>query len=117
MATLKRLRRSQRNRRAISLSKQKAVRSGPLTISAAVFDTPDIILTLAEPCVLNGIPQFLTDTGKLPTAAVRDTPTQVTLTYATPGSVTYFTVPDHDPALRSFSGGFCPPGKVDTSAP
>lgn len=74
------------------------------------FTTPNIVVTTDTPFVLNGIPQILTNTGKLPLSATWLTPFTFTLVYDTPGSVTSVTVPQHDPAVRSSTGGWMSPG-------
>lgn len=82
-----------------------------LTIVSAAFDTPAIAILFNQPIVLRGIPQYLTNTNKLPTAASLSTDKRtLTLTYDTPGSVTSFTVPDGEPAVSAFSGPGVPPG-------
>lgn len=117
MPTLKRLRRGGRNRRAASRSASAARSAASIVITKCNFDTPDVLLELDQPVSLKGLPQFLTNTSKLPTAAVRPTPNTVTLTYNTPGAVTSITIPDRDPAIRSAGGGFCQPGNVLAPAP
>lgn len=117
MPTLKRLRRGGRNRRAATLSKRSARSAANVTISKCTFSTPNVDLEFAEAVSLKGIPQFLTNTSKLPTSASRPTPNTVTLVYDTPGSVTSITIPDRDPAIRSAGGGFCPAGNVLAPAP
>lgn len=92
-----------RNRRKNPLSSQ--------TITATFdFTTPNITLTSQTPVSLRGIPQILTNTGKLPVSATRPTLFTVVLVYDTPGSVTSVTVPQDDPAIRSGTGGFLAPG-------
>ena len=104
-----------RNRR--SMTKTDA----PLTLSLVpathTFATPHITATFSQRFVLKGTPQWLTNTGKLPTAVVKQSPTTIRLTYDTPGSVTSFTVPDRDPALRSTSGGYVAAGTFLAPAP
>jgi hypothetical protein len=105
---LKRLSRSQRNRRGLVKGDNRLALS--LVASTIEFTTPDIDATFPTPVVLKGIPQWLTDTGKLPTAATKTAPNKVNLVYDTPGSVTTVTVPERDPALRSHTGGYAAPG-------
>lgn len=95
--------RANRNRRA-----RRPVAKTP--VFTAEFTTPNILLTFDVPVVLAGIPQFLTNTSKLPTAATQPTPQTIQLAYDTPGAVTSFVVPPNDPAIRSSTGGFCSPG-------
>lgn len=108
MPTLKRPQRIQRNRRGRS----KNVNPLRLTLRASVieFATPDIDLTFPVPVVLSGIPQWLTNTSKLPISATKTGPNTVNLVYDTPGQVTSVTVPENDPALRSASGGYAAAG-------
>lgn len=108
MPTLKRPQRIQRNRRGRS----KNVNPLRLTLAASSieFTTPNILVTYATPVVLTGIPQWLTNTSKLPVSATRPTPTTVLLVYDTPGSVTSVTVPENDQAIRSASGGYAAAG-------
>lgn len=103
MAFQLRPRRRQRNRRKNPLNATQ------LTFTAE-FTTPAIALTFPIPVTLKGIPQFETDTGKLPISAVATTPFVVTLTYDTPGAVTTITVPQRDTAIRSATGGYVTPG-------
>lgn len=74
------------------------------------FTTPNVTITTNTPVSLRGIPQVLTDTGKLPVSATRPTLFTVVLVYDTPGSVTEVTVPQTDPAVRSGTGGYLSPG-------
>lgn len=99
MAFQLRPRRSQRNRR-------KARQVSTQLDLTAEFTTPNILLTFEIPVNLKGIPQALTDTGKLPISATRPTLTTVLLVYDTPGSVTSITFPQRDPAIRSMTGGY-----------
>lgn len=110
LCVVPRPRRHQRNRR------KRPTVSQTLTFTAE-FTTPNIVLTFTSPVVLaSGLkPQFLTDTGKLPTSASQTSPTSITLVYDTPGSVTEITVPQDDPAIRSSTGGFCSPGTFPAS--
>lgn len=99
-----RARRPQHNRRKPDPSKLPL--GATPRILTALFDTPDIILTFDRKIVLKGIPQYLTNTAKLPTTAVASAgATVVTLTYTTPGAVTSYTIPENDPAIHSFTGG------------
>lgn len=102
--------RFQRNRRKLqSTERQDAGLQG--TILTAEFTTPNIVLTFPAPVVLVGIPQYLTNTGKLPTSATLSTDKMtVTLGYDTPGAVTSFTVKQGDPAIHTFTGGSVPAG-------
>jgi hypothetical protein len=108
MPTLKRPQRIQRNRRG--RSKSATPLRLPLVPSVVDFTTPNIDLTFPVPVVLSGVPQFLTNTTKLPVSAVRTSPNIVRLAYDTPGSVTSITVPANDPALRSSTGGYVSAG-------
>lgn len=80
------------------------------TVGTFDFTTPNVTITLDMPVTLNGIPQILTNTGKLPVSATRPTPTSVVLVYDTPGSVTTVTVPNNDPAIRTVTGGWLSAG-------
>jgi hypothetical protein len=108
MSTIKRPQRIQRNRRGRS----KNVNPLRLTLVPSIIDfvTPNITLTFPVPVVLTGLPQWLTNTGKLPDSATRPTPNTVVMHYDTPGSVTTVTVPENDPAIRSASGGYAAAG-------
>ena len=108
MPTLKRLRRGQRNRRAMPQSVRN--RGGLIIPTGIALSTNDVIVTYPVVVSLKGIPKYLTSTSKLPTAAVRTAPTEVTLTYDTPGSPTGITVPERDPAVRGSDGGYVAPG-------
>ncbi len=101
------LTRPQRKTRRRGKRPTVAVAAVPTSID---FTTPNIDITFPSVVVLSGIPQFLTDTGKLPTAAAKTAPNVVRLTYDTPGVVTTITVPSNDPAIRSQSGGYVPAG-------
>lgn len=79
------------------------------------FTTPDIVVTVDTPFVLSGIPQILTNTGKLPISAEWLTPFTFTLAYDTPGSVTSVTVPQKDNAVRSQTGGWLSAGTFPAS--
>lgn len=98
-----RLRREARNRRKRPFMALEAV-------FTAEFTTPNITLTFSVPVVLSGIPQFETNTGKLPISATLATLNTVLLVYDTPGAVTDVTVPQNDPAIRTATGGYCPSG-------
>lgn len=74
------------------------------------FTTPNINVTVDTPFVLNGIPQVLTNTGKLPISAAWISTFVFQLVYDTPGSVTSVTVQEFDPAVRSSTGGYLTPG-------
>lgn len=92
----------------------KNVRKRPFRALSAVFTadftTPNVTLTFTVPVSLTGIPQLLTNTGKLPVSATRPTLFTVVLVYDTPGSVTSVTMPQNDPAIRTGTGGYCPAG-------
>ena len=98
-----RVRRDARNRR-------KRPIFGTTGIFTADFTTPNIALTFNVPVTLSGIPQLLTDTGKLPVSASQTSATVITLVYDTPGSVTEVTMPERDPAIRTASGGYASAG-------
>lgn len=106
-------RRTIRSRR--SLDPSNAQTGIPPLITIFDFTTPNIILTFNQPIVLNGIPQYETNTGKLPTSATLTTPNVVTLAYDTPGSVTAITIPFQDPAIKSRTGGSVSPGTFPTT--
>lgn len=108
MRTLKRSSRMQRNRRANNASRPPLKLT--LVASTIEFSTPNVIITYPVPVVLKGIPQWLTNTSKLPTAATATAPNVVTLAYDAPGAVTDVTVPENDPAIRSATGGYAAPG-------
>lgn len=74
------------------------------------FTTPNIVMTFDLPVVLNGVPQLLTDTGKLPTGATQVDSLHVSLAYDTPGGVTEATLPSNDPAIRTMTGGYAAAG-------
>jgi hypothetical protein len=97
-----------RNRRAPSKSNNPLVLS--LVPSACSFSTPHVTAVFASRFVLKGIPQWTTNTNKLPTAVLKQSPTTIRLTYDTPGSVTSVVVPERDPALRSTTGGYVASG-------
>lgn len=101
--TFKRAPQFSRNRRKNPLKSQTVL---------ATFDfaTPNITITTNTPVSLAGIPQVLTDTGKLPVSATRPTLFTVVLVYDTPGSVTSVSVPQDDPAIKSMTGGSLSPG-------
>ena len=104
-----------RNRR--SLTKTDAPLTLSLVPSTVTFATPHVTATFPARFVLAGIPQWLTNTGKLPTVVLKQSPTVIRLTYDTPGSVTSVVVPERDPALRSTSGGYVSRGTFLTPAP
>lgn len=99
-------------RRTPVFSRNRRKNPGLAQTIQATFDfaTPNITITTNTPVSLRGIPQILTDTGKLPVSATRPTLFTVVLVYDTPGSVTEVTVPQNDPAIRSGTGGFLAPG-------
>lgn len=80
----------------------------PTTID---FTTPNITLTFPTPVTLKGIPQYRTNTGKVPASAtIVSGRTVVVLVYDTPGAVTSITVPDGDTSINSDTGGSVPAG-------
>lgn len=80
-------------------------------MNSVEFTTPNIIITFNQPVCIKGLPQYLTNTGKLPITASLDTGKLVlTLGYDTPGAVTTITIPQNERAVRSFSGGIVPQG-------
>jgi len=83
-------------------------------ITLADFTSPNIVLTFATPVSLSGIPQFKTNTNKLPVSAQRTGPNTVSLVYDTPGAVTSITVSERDGAIRNASGGYVPAGTFPT---
>ena len=89
-------------------------RKNPLTKKTLVatyeFTTPDVIVTVDTAFVLGGIPQILTDTGKLPIGATWLSPLSFKVTYDTPGAVTEVTVHQDDPGVKSATGGSLAPG-------
>ena len=95
--------RRNRNRRASKEGIRRARRD--FSPTSVTFDTPSVIVTFGQRIVLAGIPQYATDTGKLPTAAVTTDGLTVTLTYSQPGQATRIVVPDNDPAIHNFQGG------------
>lgn len=84
-------------------------------VFTAEFTTPNVVLTFDAPVALNGIPQVLTNTGKLPTSATQTAANVVSLAYDTPGSVATITVPANDPAIRTSTGGLLPAGTFPAS--
>lgn len=108
MRTLKWRNRHNRNRRALPKNSQR--RRLSLRPTSQVFETPNVILTFDQAIVLGGIPQFETDTGKLPTAASCPDAHTLTLTYNTPGAATSVTVPASDPSVRAFNGAYVDAG-------
>lgn len=108
MPTLKRPARFQRNRRG--RTKNNRTLSLSLVADSIDFATPTVTATFPVPVVLKGIPQWLSNTGKLPVSATMTSPTVVAMTYDAPGLLTTVTVPENDPAIRSATGGFCAPG-------
>lgn len=83
----------------------------PLQIVSADFATPAIAITFNQPVVLRGIPDYVTNTNKHPTAASLSSDKRIlTLTYDTPGSVTSFTVAAGDKSVSAFSGPGVPAG-------
>ena len=106
---------SNRNRRALARNQPRP--TVDLVAASITFSTPNITVTLNQRFVLKDLPQWLTNTGKLPTVATKMSPTVVRLTYDTPGSVTSVTVPVEDPGLRSFTGGYATAGTFLAPAP
>jgi hypothetical protein len=104
-----------RNRRAMTKTGAPLVLS--LVPATCTFSTPNITVTFGARFVLKGIPQWLTDTDKLPTSVTKLSPVSIRLAYATPGSVTKVVVPERDPALRSTSGGYVAAGTFLAPAP
>lgn len=105
---LKRLSRSQRNRRGLVKGDNRLALS--LVADSINFTTPSIDVVFPVPVVLKGLPAWKTNTNKYPTAAVKTAPNAISLGYDTPGAVTAVTVPERDPALRSATGGYAAPG-------
>lgn len=85
--------------------------SGVLAVvESADFTTPNIDVTFTDDVFLRGIPQYETNTAKLPTSAEQLSAKVIRLVYDTPGGVTSFTIPQNDPAVRSRTGGNAAPG-------
>lgn len=96
-----------RNRRNIPASARKS--PAAIIASDPVISTTKITLTLSLPAMLSGIPQFLTAgvNGALPVSAQLTAPNTLELTYAaTQAASTTLTIPENDPALRTYLGGF-----------
>lgn len=91
-------------------NRRPRVRVSTPAVFTAEFTTPNVLLTFDAPVILQGIPQLLTDTGKLPVSATQPSDKTVQLVYDTPGSVTTVTVPANDPAIRTSTGGLLPAG-------
>lgn len=97
-----------RNRRKNPLNRKNL-------IATYDFTTPNIVVTVDSLYVLSGIPQVLTNTGKLPISATYVSPLSFSLEYDTPGSVTSVTIPQGDPAVRSQTGGWLSAGTFPAS--
>lgn len=92
-----------RNRRQNPLVKRSLV-------ATYEFTTPHVIVTVDSAFVLGGIPQILTNTGKLPISATWISALSFKVTYDTPGAVTSVTVQEGDPGVKSATGGSLAPG-------
>jgi hypothetical protein len=102
---------NRRNRRNFDPSNQPGGVNALCTDVA--ISTVTVTLTFNQPVSLNGVPQVLSvgANGSLPTAAAQLSATQVNLTYAaTQAASTDFIVPERDPAIRTYSGGFAQAG-------
>lgn len=74
-----------------------------------------VTFTFNQPVSLKGVPQIQSvgANASLPLSATRPTPTTVACTYAaTQAASTSFVIPDKDPAIRTYTGGFARPGSV-----
>lgn len=98
-----------------SRNRRKNPQQAQTVLATYDFVTPDITITTNTPVSLSGIPQVLTNTGKLPVSATRPTLFTVVLVYDTPGAVTSVTIPQNDPAVRSGTGGYLSPGVFPAS--
>lgn len=82
-------------------------------ITDVAINTTTVTLTFDKPVSLNGVPQVQSVgvNAAVPTAATRPTPTTVELTYAaTQAASTDFIVPERDPAVRTYTGGYAQAG-------
>jgi len=79
------------------------------------FSTPNIDVTFPAPIVLKGIPQWRTNTSKLPITCTQLSAVSFRLAYDTPGSVTSVSVPQNDPAIRTSTGGYVPQGSFQAT--
>jgi hypothetical protein len=87
----------------------------PPVITGADFTTPNIVVTYDQPIQLNGIPQYETNTSKVPTAATQTGDNTISLAYDTPGVVTSITIPANDQAVHSRTGGVVQAGTFPTT--
>ena len=84
-------------------------RRTPITITnTSPGDTT--VITFDQAVSLVGIPQWLNNSGHVPTAAELSAPDELTLTYPTPDTTTSIVVPFEDPAVRNGAGGYVSPG-------
>lgn len=82
-------------------------------VTAVGIATVTVTLTLNAPCSLSGVPQVLSvgANGSLPVSASMTDPSHVALVYAlTQAASTDFIVPNQDPALRTYTGGYVAAG-------
>lgn len=98
-------------RRKVGLLGQSAQlpRRTPITITAATPGATTVVTFDQGGLILNGIPQWPSQAGIMPSTAVLTAPDELTLTY-TGTTPTSFDVPFEDPAIRNGSGGFVSPG-------
>lgn len=84
------------------------VKAAPVTATGIDMASDGPQITFDQPVSLNGIPQYKTDTGALPTAARMISSTTVKLTYPAGTIMTVF-IPFEDPAIRGVCGGYVTP--------
>lgn len=102
---------NRRNRRNFDIS-NKPEGNNAVTLDVAI-STVTVTLTFNKPVSLNGVPQVLSVgvNGALPLSATRPTSLTVALVYAaTQAGSTDFIVPERDPAIRTYDGGYAQAG-------
>lgn len=102
---------NRRNRRNLEKSTDQFGTNAGTTDVA--INTVTVTFTFNQAVSLNGVPQIQSVgvNAALPVSATRPTPTTVALVYAaTQAASTSFIVPEKDPAIRTYSGGYAQAG-------
>lgn len=109
-------------RRVINRPNRRAVKPAvpklptPISVTNTLIDTVDATFTTDLQFSGRGVPQIAAMVGGsplLPVSVVFNTPTEFVLTYgATVAAATEFVVPNQDPGVRSYVGGYMFPGSI-----
>jgi len=90
------------------LTRRTPITATDLVISGLGPSTATI--TFDQSIILNGIPQYASNTGALPTGASQTAPDTIVLNYA--GAPSNLTIPFEDPGVRNMAAGYVIPTEI-----